>query len=115
MREKRSSKSSRKVQSLKITGGEKKGQIARKHAILSQVSRRRGHNIAFAARIARLSMEEGSRWGGRRGGGLRPGLITLCNSVAGYALTQETVIRWQYSTLNRDNATARCRRDRNAP
>jgi len=62
---------------LKVTE-KKKGQIARKHAILSQVSRRRGHNIAFAARIARLSMVEGSGidggGGDGDGGGLRTGV-----------------------------------------
>lgn len=58
------------MQPLKITRRKKGTNRARKRAILSQVSRRRGHNIAFAARIARLSMEEDwqtaeGQWEGR--------------------------------------------------
>lgn len=89
---KKVSKETLEVQPLKIK--KKKGQIAREHAILSRVSRRRGRNIAFAARIARLSMEEDSGTGWRRS-------WSCCIPTTGYALTPETVIRWQCLTLNR--------------
>lgn len=80
------------VQPLKI---KKKGaNHARACYFISSISAGRGHNIAFAARIARLSIEEDSDTGRRRG-------WSCCIPATGYALTPETVIRWQCLTLNR--------------